>query len=153
MKHCNMLQRVAVCCSVLQCVARSAVWDTAMCCSVLQCVAVCCSVLLDLLYETLQCVPACSIVLQCVAVCCYICCMKLLVELTYEARGDVSHKSCFHLWDTWKNIIYATCFHVSHKSALLMISLLKMTNDFIVKAALWDTWRNEILTHLLQWNH
>ena len=39
-----MLQRAAVCRSVLQCVA--------VCCSVLQCVAVCCSVL------------------QCVAVCC-----------------------------------------------------------------------------------
>jgi len=58
---------VAVCCSVLQCMA--------VCCSVLQCVAVCamcihaacpvvcCSVLL-------QCVAVCCSVLQCVAVCC-----------------------------------------------------------------------------------
>ena len=66
-----VLQRVAVCCSELQCVA--------VCCSeltmplfmpymssirpcVLQCVAVCCSVL--------QCVAVCCSMLQCVAVCC-----------------------------------------------------------------------------------
>jgi len=42
--------KLAVCCSVLQCV-----WV------VLQCVAVCCSVL--------QCVAVCCSVLQCVAVC------------------------------------------------------------------------------------
>ena len=41
----SALHRVAVCCSVLQCVA-------ARCCSVLQCIVVCCSVL------------------QCAAVCC-----------------------------------------------------------------------------------
>ena len=35
-------KRVAVCCSVLQCVAVCCV---AVCCSVLQCVAMCCSVL------------------------------------------------------------------------------------------------------------
>jgi len=48
------LLRVAVCCSVLQCVV--------VCCSVLQCVAVCCSVL--------QCAAVCCRVLQCVAVLC-----------------------------------------------------------------------------------
>jgi len=54
---------IAVCCSVLQCVA--------MCCNVLQCVAVCCSVL--------QCVVAvCCSVLQCVAVCC---CVLLCVAV------------------------------------------------------------------------
>jgi len=42
---------VAVCCSVLQCVAGGAV-----CCSVLQCVAVCCSVL--------QCVGTCTIAIR-----------------------------------------------------------------------------------------
>ena len=36
-KHCSVLQCVAVCCSVMRCVA--------VCCSVLQCVAVCCGVL------------------------------------------------------------------------------------------------------------
>ena len=46
--------RVAVSCSVLQCVA--------VCCSVLHCVALCCSVL--------QCVAVCCIVLHCVEVCC-----------------------------------------------------------------------------------
>jgi len=49
-----MLQRVAACCSVLQCIA--------VYCSVLQCIAVYCSVL--------QYVAACCSVLQCVAVCC-----------------------------------------------------------------------------------
>jgi hypothetical protein len=43
------LQRVTVCCNVLQCVA--------VCCSVLQCVAVCCNVS--------QCVAVCCSVLQC----------------------------------------------------------------------------------------
>ena len=51
---CSVLQCVALCCSVLRCVA--------VCCSVLQCVAVCCSVL--------QCVAVRCSVLQCVAVCC-----------------------------------------------------------------------------------
>ena len=51
---CSVLQRVAVYCSVLQCVAVSK-YDVnrslstqicdVMCCSMLQCVAVCCSVL------------------------------------------------------------------------------------------------------------
>ena len=68
--YCNVLQRVAACYSVLQCVAvcRSAKFDpiiytgtlTVCRCSVLQCVAVCCSVL--------QCVAVCCSVLQCVAV-------------------------------------------------------------------------------------
>ena len=73
---CSLLQRVAVCDSVLQCVAVNYM-DRGMvngvlphlgeqlqvvCCSVLQCVAVCCSVL--------QCVAVCCSVLQCVAVCC-----------------------------------------------------------------------------------
>jgi len=65
-----VLQCVAVCCSVLQCVGaqkRAIVWRENMpsffgvCCSVLQCVAVCCSVL--------QCVAVCCSVLKCVAVC------------------------------------------------------------------------------------
>ena len=68
-----MLQCVAPCCSVLQCVAvRCIVWSGQQCkheCtwlvkiegSVLQCVAVCCSVL--------QCVAVCCSVMQCVAVC------------------------------------------------------------------------------------
>jgi len=53
---CSVVQCGAVCCSVLQCLT---VW-----CSVLQCGAVCCSVL--------QCVALCCIVLQCVAVCCIV---------------------------------------------------------------------------------
>jgi len=73
----NMLECVAVYCSVLQCVA--------VCCSVLQCVAVCCSELftdqsalkgharqsgVDICCSVLQCVAECCSVLQCVAECC-----------------------------------------------------------------------------------
>jgi len=95
-----VLQCVAVCCSVLQCVADTKaihqwclIWNTVMstwlcvavCHSVLQCVAVCCSVLQirrpctsDVSYDiplwapgcVLQCVAVCCSVLQCVAVCC-----------------------------------------------------------------------------------
>ena len=57
---------IAVCCSVLQCVAS--------CRSVLQCVVVCCSVL--------QCVAVCCSVLQCVAVCCSV------EHLTEKNGGD-----------------------------------------------------------------
>ena len=64
-----MLQCVAVCCSVLQCVAESRKdfgpllsRPARRLLSVLQCAAVCCSVL--------QCVAVCCSVLQCVAVCC-----------------------------------------------------------------------------------
>jgi len=73
------LQCVAVCCSVLQCVAvrylLSSGWVGYVfihCKSVLQCVecvAECCSVL--------QCVALCCSVLQCVAVCCSV----LLIEI------------------------------------------------------------------------
>jgi len=91
-----VLQRVAACCSVLNCVsvvvACTLVGDfakqillqcLAVCCSVLQCVAVCCSVLQRVaacfgssclhvgwrLYKTDPVAVFCS-VLQCVAVCC-----------------------------------------------------------------------------------
>jgi len=76
------LQRVAVCCSVLQCVTdvetesvrhvyqpmEGVLQCVAVFCSVLQCVAVCCSVL--------QCVVMCCSVLQFAAVCCSVlqCC-------------------------------------------------------------------------------
>ena len=56
-QHCSVLQSVAMCCSVLQCVA---VWTCIRGTQYLSCVAVCCSVL--------QCVAACCNVLQCVAV-------------------------------------------------------------------------------------
>jgi len=57
-----VLQTVAVCCSVLQCVALEETFAmghayvTGVCCNVLQSVAVCCSVL--------QCVAVCCSVLQ-----------------------------------------------------------------------------------------
>jgi len=72
----SVLQSIAVCCSVLHCLAMSCracrllristlpsvVQSIAVCCSILQCVAVCCSIL--------QCVAVCCSILQCVAVCC-----------------------------------------------------------------------------------
>jgi len=65
------LQCVAVCCSVLQCVAKYRA-DFGGC--VLQCVAVCCSVL--------QCVAVCCSVSQCVAVCHGE--IKISIELTLQ---------------------------------------------------------------------
>jgi len=96
----TILSGVAVCCSVLQCVALIYGYSTCVyvkmlrvcvcrglyhmlqfvevCCSVLQCVAVCCSVLhvcvCRRLYRVLQFVEVCCSVWQCVAVCCaYVC--------------------------------------------------------------------------------
>ena len=82
-----MLQCVAVCCSVSQCVqcvvTTFVATDSAdvvttlqvcvaLCCSALLCVAVCCNVLqcVALCCSVLQCVAVCCSVLQCVAVCC-----------------------------------------------------------------------------------
>jgi len=57
-----VLQCVAVCCNVLQCVAFT---------MTLQCVAVCCSALHGVVFTmTVQCVAVCYSVLQCVALCC-----------------------------------------------------------------------------------
>jgi len=68
--HYSVLQRVAACCSVLQCVAEhcreGAAYHVGMTAQTGgvedHCVAVCCSVL--------QCVAVCCITLQCVAMCC-----------------------------------------------------------------------------------
>jgi len=66
--RCSVLQRVAACCSLVQCVKKSIEsegLDEEDCRKrrcMLQCVAVCCSVL--------QCVAVCCSVLQCAAVCC-----------------------------------------------------------------------------------
>jgi len=83
---CNVLQCVAVCCSVLQwhtcpfartpCCAEPA--QCVVCCGVLQCVAVCCSVLQCVAVTHMSACPhavlrrACTVcnVLRCVAVCC-----------------------------------------------------------------------------------
>jgi len=78
------VQHVVVCCSVLQCVARSreqecqsffppSLWsrtDQNDQCSVVQFVAVCCS--------GLQCVAVCCSVRQCAAVCCSVLCCSML---------------------------------------------------------------------------
>jgi len=95
---------VAVCCSVLQCVAV-VLQCVAVCCSVLQCAAVCCSILqcVDVQYVAvrrpgdkmqrelalLQCVAVCYSVLQCIAVCCCVlpcaavCCSVLQCVAVY----------------------------------------------------------------------
>jgi len=99
----DVLQYVAVCCSMLQYVALccSALWCAAVCCSVLQCTsapplyvtvpdtqtyislicvlqcgALCCSVL--------RCVAVCCGVLQCVAVRCSACSALQSVAATHE---------------------------------------------------------------------
>jgi len=73
---CSVVQRGAVCCRALQCVdqllpaAGGARADDAVCCSVLQRGAACCNVLLVAVRcHGLQCVAVCCHVLQCVAVC------------------------------------------------------------------------------------
>ena len=81
---CSLLQNVAVCCSLLQCVNDIRIVEAlqhvathciATCCSVLQCVndnTLYCNVLLHVAVRVplLQCVAVCCSVLQCVAVCC-----------------------------------------------------------------------------------
>ena len=63
----RMFVSVAVCCSVLPCVAVCRVLPcVAVCCSVFQCVAVCCRYTLVHMLATHQ--SACSLVLQCDAV-------------------------------------------------------------------------------------
>jgi len=60
-----VLQFVAVCCNVLQCVSPSDITVlqcVVVCCSVFQCVAVCCRVF--------QCVAVWCSAVQCVALCC-----------------------------------------------------------------------------------
>ena len=74
-----MLQCVAVCCSVLQRVV--------VCCSVLQCVEVCCSVLQRVVvcYSLLQCVAVCCSVLQYVTACCSV--LQSVAGYTYIHRN------------------------------------------------------------------
>jgi len=71
-KYCSMLLCVAVCCSTTQ--YRVSVTDCSSSwgLEVLQCIAVCCSVLqcADVFCSSLQCIAVCCSVLQCVAVCC-----------------------------------------------------------------------------------
>jgi len=80
--YCSVLQRVAACCSVLQCALtycrqeQRQLVRIAVCCSVLQCVAVCYSVLqrvavcTDTLQTRAKTTRPCCSELQCVAVCC-----------------------------------------------------------------------------------
>jgi len=112
-----MLQRVAACCSALQCVAAcrsfmiavvpilavSTVRYVAACCSVLQCVAVCGSVWQ--LYDSCRshsgrgccevcgsvrpCVAVCCSVLRCVAVCCIVCSVIIAVVPILAVFADL----------------------------------------------------------------
>jgi len=85
------LQRVAACCSVLQCSLGVIIVMSHSYSSVLLCVAVCCSVLQCSLgviliishsySSVLQCVAVCCSVLQCVAVCCSVLpCVAVLIR-------------------------------------------------------------------------
>jgi len=93
---CSVLQRVAACCSVLQCVMQRVLQCVAVCCSVLQFVAVrvsvcvahlqvrrsswaTCSVAVCVAVCIVECLAVCVAVyvLQCVAVCCRVCCSAL----------------------------------------------------------------------------
>jgi len=78
-----VLQCVAVCCSVLQCVVemvqRIAQFHKVgtLCCGVLRCVAVCCSVLqclLEMVQRMCVCMPVCVYVYACV-------CMQVCVDV------------------------------------------------------------------------
>ena len=73
---CSVLQCVAVCCAVFQCLpVPTATLSKGICCSVLQCVAVCCSVSHCITVSScsdsnIVAQGMCCSVLQCVAVCC-----------------------------------------------------------------------------------
>jgi len=91
---------ITVCCSELQCVARSSCRRAqgltplsppfgVVCCSVLQCIAACC---------VLQCVAVFCGVLQCVAVCCSGCCSGCvyigLLGSSFEGFAVVVSQMC-----------------------------------------------------------
>ena len=100
-KGTDLLQCVALCCSVLQRVTTcyslslcasgycTVLWGVQICCRVMQCASVCCSVC-----SVLQCVAVCCSVLQCVAVCCTML-QCVAVELSgrglYTFRGWMIH--------------------------------------------------------------
>jgi len=102
---------VAVCCSVLQCVALCHI----VCCSVLQsphactlalsvpgvlqCVAVCCSVLHCLLQCVALSIAVCCSVLQRVVVCCIVCCsvLQCVAVLAFNDAGGSRHTSALPL--------------------------------------------------------
>jgi len=81
---CSVLQRVAACFNVLQCVAVSC----SVCCSALQCVVVCCSVL-----QHVACVAVCCSVSQCVAACC----IFSLVSLVRTLSTPRCLINCWHM--------------------------------------------------------
>ena len=90
-----MLQCVAVCCSVLQCVQHrsTSISLTAPyvgCSALMQCVAAC---------VLMQCVAVCCSVLQCVAVCCSVgakCCLAMQVQVLFILGGVSLHQCGEH---------------------------------------------------------
>jgi len=137
-----VLQCVAVCCSVLQCVAVHEVMQhrhhnayciechthwTHICCSVLQCVVVCCSVL--------QCVAVRHIVLQCAAVCCSTVLKVTRVEITYVA---VCHICCSVLQCV--AVCYSTVLNVTYIHVLLQCQICYMCECHICCSVLQRVW-------------
>jgi len=86
---CCVLQSVAVCCSLLLCVAVCCcvLQSVAVCCNLLLCVAVCCCVLQSVAVccSLLLCVAVCCCVLQSVAVCCS---LSLCVAICCSCRPE-----------------------------------------------------------------
>ena len=119
------MQKVAVCCSELQCVA--------VCCSVLQCVAVCCSVL--------QRVAVCCSVLQCVAVCLLPRFVTHMNEPCHTCEWAMSHTRMCHV--THMNVSCHTCecvksqawtCHVAHRNKSCHMSyFLKHSDRYVYR--------------------
>ena len=94
------MQRVAVCCSVLQCFV--------VCCSVMQCLAVWCRVL--------QCVAACCSAMQRVAVCCSV--LQCVAVWCSVLQSVAECFSVCAIFGFSSNLIV----HVWHKSAFTKTS-------------------------------
>ena len=100
------MQYVAVCCSVLQCLAT-------VCCNVSQCVAVCCGVL--------RCVAVCCGVLRCVAVrLCAFRLMRLAGERSYvyisvrRNRDTHSSKNLYQILQRYRHIFQESISNITY---------------------------------------
>ena len=79
----GLIQCVAVCCSVLQCM--------------LQCVAVCCVLIHIQRRGLIQCVAVCCSVLQCVAVCCSVLCPYSYSKTWPHSYSYIDNKIIIHI--------------------------------------------------------
>jgi len=132
------LQRVAVCCSVLQCAA--------VCHSMFQCVSVCSSPvplapppLMCARCSMLQCVAVCCSVLQCVAVCCSVlqCVPHLFLwHLFPWCQHPVEKHSCYLIYNC--DIYVIMCVHVCgvsiHLKNIAPIWCMKIVGFFCKRA-------------------